>query len=115
MERTIKTQFFTFNQNNSGGYFVRDKDNGVGEYVIIEATSAEEAKNRLNKIGEKVSGFDEYCSCCGQRWSDYMDDSDGTETPKVWSNSVEDLKKGSFMEGAYVHYFDGTFKYFEVK
>ena len=41
MIREINTKFFTFNQNNSGGYFIINDD--VAHYLIIEAQNAEEA------------------------------------------------------------------------
>jgi len=110
MEITINTKFFTFNQNNSGGHFVIDEEHGVCECVIIEALNAEDAIHRLNKIGDKVDGFHSYCSCCGERWPDWIDDDDGTDTPMIYSEPIDDVKEDTFRKMAFVHYFNANFK-----
>ena len=100
--------FFTYNQNHSGGYFVEDLEAGICESVIIEAGNADEAGVKLGRIGESVSGFNNYCPCCGERWStDWMDDDDGTETPEIYGESVSLLKKASFRTQCFIHYEDG--------
>ena len=48
--------FYTFDQNNSGGYFVTDDKHGVSEYVIIEADDSEAAISKLESIGSNVDG-----------------------------------------------------------
>jgi hypothetical protein len=110
MKREIDTKFYTFSQNNSGGFFVEDVKRGVGEYVIIEAVDAKDALARLDEIGSRVAGFNNYCECCGERWSRWMDDSDGTEQPEIYGQPVEEVESSSYRKNAYVHYFDGTFK-----
>lgn len=90
----VETKFFTYCQNNSGGY-----DIGPAQYVIIEATSADEA----NRIAESDAGiyFDGVstghdCSCCGDRWREQWDIDDGYEMPTIYgdpldmSNAVEE-------------------------
>ena len=115
MERTVNTKFYTFNQNNSGGYFVTDDTNGVCETVIIEALSPNDAWYKLQKIGEKVgSKMFDYCPCCGERWSDYMDESDGKEHPEIYGVNVEKAEVGLFRNKAFVHYFDGSIKEFAL-
>ncbi len=111
-KREIKTKFYTFNQNNSGGYFVEDDNAGVCEYVIVEAISAIDAYNRLCKIGESVNGFHSFCSCCGERWSDYINDSDGKDRPEIYGEPVESYEKNWYRSRAFVHYIDGTKKEF---
>jgi hypothetical protein len=111
----MKTMFFNFNQNNSGGYFVEDFENGVCEEIIIEANTAKDAIKIFEEIGEKVSGFYDSCPCCGERWSTWIDDQDGTERPEIYGTLVENVKKGIFTKNCFVHYIDGTFKRFEHK
>jgi hypothetical protein len=103
-------KFYNFNQNNSGGYFVDDEKYGVGEYVIIEASNAEEAWDKLESIGSNVSGFWNYCGCCGERWSNWLDDEDGKERPEIYGVPIDEVKRSMFRNEAYVHYTDGTFK-----
>lgn len=107
MERIINTKFFTFPQNNSGGYFVENKENGVGEYVIIEAINADDAWNKLDKIGCDVYGFWSYCPCCGERWY-RLDDDDGEEIPYIYNREVIEDNNGK--KYVFIHYFDGTIK-----
>lgn len=74
--------FYTFIQNNSGGWFTRDKQ--VAEYVIIEAASAGEANTIAESIGIYFNGCTEGhdCNCCGDRWRPVMS-YDGTESPEI--------------------------------
>ena len=108
MERTVKTKFYTFSQNNSGGYFVQDEHAGVCEEVVVEAQSPEDAWSILHHIGENVSGFWEFCQCCGERWSEPWGD-DGTES------LVIDTKKTYFREKAFIHYYDGRIERIDFK
>lgn len=62
----MKTQFYEFRQNNSGGYF--DVNKNVSTLVVIEATSEQDAIDRLQPLIEDQSPS---CSCCGDRWSNY--------------------------------------------
>lgn len=114
MKREIETKFYNFDQNNSGGYFVKSEEHGVCEMVIVEAQNYKEAYARLESIGEHVDGFNNYCSCCGERWSNWGDDEDGTEHPMIYDERIEVAKKGMFRETAFVHYYDKTFKKFEL-
>ncbi len=111
----MKTKFFTFNQNNSGGYFVIDLKYGIGEIIIIEAENSSNAIKRLYEIGENVSGFSDYCDCCGERWSDYMNDEAGKDVPSLYDDPIEKVVKSWYRNGAHVHYADNSFKYFEFK
>lgn len=111
MERVIKTKFWEFNQNNSKGYFVEDDENGVCEHVIIEAQTPDEAWSRLEKIGDKVDGFWDCCSCCGERWSKWFDKDDGKEVPMHCDIPLEEVEKNMFR--AFVHYYDGSIKEFK--
>jgi hypothetical protein len=71
------SKFFHYRQNNSGGSFI--KRNGLDVLVVIEAMDYLHA----NAIAEDKgiyfhgcsSGRD--CSCCGDRWYEQYDNSDG--------------------------------------
>ena len=104
---TVTTKFYTFNQNNSGGLFEHDESAGIGYSVAIEATSAKDALRRAEDIGIYFNGCDAGldCSCCGDRWSDWMDESDGTETPT--NGYGEGSFKGGWGIPSYIHYMDG--------
>lgn len=118
MKREIETKFYTFNQNNSGGYFVTSDEHGVSEYMIIEATSPRAAWERLEEIGEDVDSFWNSCSCCGDRWSNWLDEKDGKEVPSIYGTPVEEYKneKNSWFNiSASVHYFDKTFKNYKFE
>lgn len=123
------TKFYTFRQNNSGGNFVFDPVRGISIFVCIEATSAADAKARAEGIGLYFDGFGD-CRCCGDRWSDWLDDEDGTDIPSdgygpddkgvvtpLWeSDSIGD-RYGLYRDAewpAIVHYFDGSIKGYRV-
>lgn len=67
-----KYKFYTFRQNNSGGSY------DGPHYVIVEAIDRDEAEmiaeNDVVYFDGCSSGRD--CSCCGDRWSRYSDESD---------------------------------------
>lgn len=97
--------FFTFSQNNSGGYY--EEDDVATHYVIIEATDYKDA----NKIAEDKGLFDySWCECCGERFLSMWDDDDGSEFPMIHNKSVESYK--SYGDGVYarVFYKDGSVK-----
>lgn len=104
MERIINTKFFTFSQNNSGGYFIINDD--VALYLIIEAQTADEAVNKMNDI---TADYSEYCSCCGERWSDWMHDDDGTDEPMVYDTKVKEKSPERIFSGStIIYYYDGA-------
>lgn len=109
------SKFYTFHQNNSGGYWVGGTAAGIGQHVIVEALSASEANRRAEGIGLYFYG-DGDCSCCGYRWSPAGEGS-GTDTPMVYDVP---LKKSSETEALIhgggrsvcVHYLDGLKEWF---
>lgn len=110
--RTVHTQYFCFNQNNSGGRFVSDPEKGIGPYVIIEAFDAIDANLRAQNVGIYFDG-DRDCSCCGNRW--HETDGKGKEVPSIYDQDVS----GGFYPSefaplsdgpAYIHFMDGTVK-----
>ena len=107
---SAKTKFFHFDQNNSGGYFVRDDQYGICESVIIEAETAKKAFSQLEEIGENVPGMFTFCDCCGERWSDWLDDSEGTDDPMIYNTPIEKVEASTFRSKCFIHYVDGTFK-----
>ena len=63
-------KFYRFRQNNSGGFFSCDEDDGIGPLVWIEEVSAEEANYKAQSIGIYFNGVDDDqdCACCCDRW-----------------------------------------------
>jgi len=110
MDRNIKTKFYTTMQNNSGGYFIVNDD--VAQYVIVEARSFSEARRLLEDITEDYS---KYCPCCGERWSSWFHDNDGTEKPTIYGVPLDEVRKEIFRENAIVYYYDGTKKFIEFE
>ena len=53
----MKTKFYHFSQNNSGGSF--DISETLAHHVIIEAHSAEDANNRAISVGLYFNGCQE--------------------------------------------------------
>jgi hypothetical protein len=93
--------FYSYIQNNSGGSFT-----GPASAVIIEATSADEANEIVQRHG--VYFDDEYkidCSCCGPRWTPVgFFREEGDETPVLYGGiSIYDYLNGeySFLEIVY--------------
>ena|SRR5690625_74189 len=92
----MSTKFYTYDQNNSGGYFIVNED--VDVYVIVEAESELEADNILSGI---VEDYSDYCDCCGERWGSHIGET-GTESPTIYGRPV-DLSE----EGVIIYYADG--------
>ncbi|QHZ51156.1 DUF7296 family protein [Paenibacillus larvae] len=100
--------YFTFNQNNSGGFFIENDE--VCEYVIIEAETAEQANKKAEEIGIYFdgcsTGYD--CPCCGDRWDAQYSDDKGTEEPEIYGVPVYEVKKGLFRSQAHIYRLDGS-------
>lgn len=94
---TTNTKFFHIRQNNSGGYFI--ENDYVATNLIIEALDAKDAENRMDSI---TADYSQFCSCCGARWSAWLDDEDGTEEPTVYGEKI-----GKNCGSTIIHYFDG--------
>lgn len=105
--------FYTFNQNNSGGYFDYYPEAGISHFVIIEADSLNEAVYRAKGIGLYWDARNDCVTCCGHRWPDYMTEYDQDEEPSIYREPVDDYLKHRFaikwIDGfeAFVHYKDG--------
>lgn len=105
-----ETKFYEFNQNNSGGFF--DVDENVCNYVIIEASSADEA---IRKLRPMIANQSESCPCCGERWSldyyDVIDFSDKFESIEDYMQHIADEQWGVWTEPlARIFYKDGSKK-----
>jgi len=112
--------FFTYGQNNSGGYMHFDAGAGISHYVIVEADDAKQADYKAIGIGLYFDGIEKGadCDCCGDRWcaqDSWWNTDEGDEVPTVYGEPVEstDLSWRSLKKGlpeVYIHYADGTFK-----
>ena len=95
----MNSKFYFFGQNNSGGYYV--EDDVVGESVVFEADSSEDANKRASNKG--VFGYYS-CSCCGERFTEQF------EYENEGFKSVEDaFNDNTFYKGksCVVHYKNG--------
>jgi len=70
----MTTKYYIFHQNNSGGFFDYNEQNGISSVLAVEATSEKKAQAIFNAIIEK-NGQSDSCDCCGERWSDWVGDS----------------------------------------
>lgn len=93
----MASKFFTFSQNNSGGYYVQDDT--VDHLVVVEADNADDADSRASKKG--VFSY-HYCDCCGPRFCGQYDKARGFRSVKA---AVASHWKQS--PGVVVHYKDG--------
>lgn len=104
--------FYTFRQNNSFGKF--KVDDNVSHYVIVEATTAEDANKRAEGIGIYFNGVrkGEDCGCCGDRW-DPVTNNDGFEEPTLYcGKSIEETLTTPHTLGdtVIIYYQDGSKK-----
>ncbi len=112
-EAIVKTKFFHFSQNNSGGSF--HVDESVAHHVIIEALDAMHANQRATDVGIYFDGCrtGQDCDCCGDRWYAKWSDDTGDDEPLIYDtppHEVSDMftKVGEPM--CHVYYLDGTKK-----
>lgn len=82
--------FYQFRQNNSGGSFTYDENNGISVNVIIEANSVDEANMKAESIGLYFDGCDSGldCECCGDRWYEQWHNEEGDLVPSVYDSPV---------------------------
>ena len=88
--------FYTFRQNNSGGYF------SGPVLVCVECDSLEQANNQAELNGVCFGMFGS-CECCGPRWSTAWHEDSLTETPTYYGGLLTDSG-----ESWVIHYKDGT-------
>lgn len=104
--RNLRTWFWTFSQNNSGGSFVEDKQ--VSHHVVIEATDKDSAESRAENVGIYFNGVDEGqdCPCCGDRWHRPYQDK-GMEEPEVYGVPAAEHVDMFCESPVRIHYLDG--------
>ena len=113
--------FYHYSQNNSGGSFDFDKENGITHHVVIEADSNSESNKKAQEIGLYFDGCAEGmdCECCGDRWYALgtWREEDGDAEPSLYG-SVLGIKTNDgwgWMEDGHetvVHFKDGTKKWY---
>ena len=111
-------KFFTYSQNNSGGFFDFDKNKGITAYVIIEAHDGDHADLRFKNIGGYFDGVSKNmdCDCCGDRWTPKADWAErGDDVPSRYGAPV-DLSKAStgWLEtgqNIVIHYLNGDVRW----
>ena len=72
--------FWTYRQNNSGGY------SAGPDYVVVEADSCGEANDLAQeKAGVYFDGCESGidCECCGDRWSRAWEWENGSDKPLI--------------------------------
>lgn len=99
-------KWFEFYQNNSGGYII--EDDVVGGYVFIQAYSASQARTIAHSI---LDAYSEYCDCCGERWSFWLDDSDGTDTPQIYGEELHEYVGYGEGKTVVMYYLNGLVDY----
>ena len=78
-----ETMFYTFRQNNSGGYF------SGPVLVCVECDSLEDANDQAELNGIRFGMFGS-CECCGPRWSRAWDEDSLTETPTHYGDPLSE-------------------------
>lgn len=107
LEEKEGLKWWCFNQNNSGGYFIKNKD--VLEVVFIQATTEDEVRGLAEDI---FCGYEEYCECCGERWSTgYI--GAGEDTPMIYGEKLIDVEKTFYREYAVLYSHNGDRAYYE--
>ena len=108
--------FYHFNQNNSGGSFLFDENQGITHHVVIEADNASDANAIAEGIGIYFDGYGD-CSCCGNRWYP-VDDHNEEDFPHVYGGEIKKVLNVSpyrWMDDGKevcVHYKDGRKEWF---
>ena len=95
----MKLLWFLYDQNNSGGKFIRN--DRVGDYLFIQAYDVAEA----DRIMDSATAQDNWwCGCCGLRWSPCG------ELPELHPNEFNLYGVPERNEVAILYYYDGTVK-----
>lgn len=110
-EITVDLKWFNFSQNNSGGRFTVNEN--LAEEVFIQARSAEEALQKAHSLLDESN--ENSCPCCGDRWSFYIDESDGFDFPTIYGEPITQVKTSTFRRECRLHYFDGRIESFKFQ
>jgi hypothetical protein len=81
--------FFTYSQNNSGGDFDYNAEQGISCWVVIEADDYQEANYLAERIGLYFGGRGD-CPCCGDRWSKVWYGEEATQEPMIYDEPAAD-------------------------
>lgn len=97
---TTSEKYFTFQQNNSGGFFTGPN------YIIIRAESLSDACEKAQRLTSFFPSLDDACNvyfngvddeldcpCCGDRWSEHFVE-DGTDVPMIYDTPVQEYLNG---------------------
>ena len=76
--------WFTFRQNNSGGFYLGP------QYVIVEAESSVSANAVAEENNVYFNGIEKGidCECCGDRWY-RVHHGDGTDEPMIYEDKID--------------------------
>lgn len=106
------TKFYTFCQNNSGGKWRTDENEGIGQVVMIEAESADFANLKAQQIGIYFDGVSDGsdCDCCGDRWSRVLESEWDSE--KYLDSAVSHFRDSYYRKNyqVYAHFLNGGFR-----
>jgi hypothetical protein len=94
-------KWYTISQNNSGGFFIEDET--VGIFVSVEADSEEAGVAKLQEVTQE-SG-ENWCECCGERWSFYRPEEG--DVPTYYSEPLSTLKGYGRGDSVVLHYANG--------
>lgn len=92
-----RLMYYSFDQNNSGGYCLFNEKDGISDCIVVEAYSESQANDLFDKI---VENYSSYCPCCGERWYGI-----GME-----SESINGLELETYTRPVFIHYLDGSIK-----
>lgn len=96
--------FYTFDQNNSGGYYIRNEM--VDTFVIIEGDTEKEIIEKAKCIFEDYS---EYCPCCGERWELDIKSCEFDDEPMVYDKPAKEFSDNFWKDGKIIIYYkNGT-------
>lgn len=107
--------FYHFDQNNSGGSFSFDGNEGITHHVVIEADNASDANTIAEEIGIYFNGCSTGldCDCCGDRWYE-VQERHGEEFPHIYGTSAQETINSKYFrpwmepgKEVCVHYKDG--------
>lgn len=83
-ENNGKLQWYTFNQNKSGGRWHINDD--VAHWVLVQAYDCDEAIRHIEPYADNSDS----CSCCGDRWFFYPDGP--TDQPTICGQPILEYK-----------------------
>lgn len=104
----LKTFYFRYRQNNSGGEFLENKPRGIGPLLWIEATDVKKSVCKAEEMGLYFNGVERGvdCPCCGDRWT----------IPLIGKDEVIQGKYDSIItETVFIHRLDGEIDTLNVK